>query len=330
MLETVLIGFGKVADTLRHDARMARYFPDASHAQVLARHDVFDWTAVVDVSGEARERAEREWKISRTAPVIGALEARERFEAAVIASPPQGRLEIIEALPSLRAVLVEKPLGRTVEEARAFRDACQKRDIAVQVNYWRRAVPAFRKYAGGDLGETIGEVQAVSGIYGNGLLNNGSHLVDFLRMLCGEIMAIEGCGPFIAADASSVPGDRETACLLRLENGASASLAPVDFKHWREVGLDIWGASGRLSITQESLAMTLFPLAENRGLENEREIDSTDGKTMKVDTNGCLQAMYDTLADGMNDSRALLCPAVEAFRSEKIVHDIMQWTGKQA
>ena len=35
---TVLVGFGNVADTTRHDARMARYFPDASHVQVPARH----------------------------------------------------------------------------------------------------------------------------------------------------------------------------------------------------------------------------------------------------------------------------------------------------
>ena len=53
-MKTVLVGFGKIADTLRHDSRMARYFPDASHAQVLARHHGPEyWKKVVSIDAQA-------------------------------------------------------------------------------------------------------------------------------------------------------------------------------------------------------------------------------------------------------------------------------------
>src|SRR5690606_11475112 len=126
------------------DTRMAQYFPDASHAQVLARHEAFDFAAVVDHSEEARGRAQRDWRVPVVAADLQSLPERGRFTAAVIATPPVERLAVLEALPNLRAVLVEMPLGTTLKEARDFVDVCAARKIAVQVNYWRRAVPAFR------------------------------------------------------------------------------------------------------------------------------------------------------------------------------------------
>jgi len=329
-LKTVLVGFGKVADTMRYDARMSRYFPDATHAQVLARHDSFDWIAVVDPSVEALKRASVEWNIGSCVARIADLEGRETIEAAVIATPPGDRHAILDELPGLRALLVEKPLGGTAEEAKTFVEACKKRDIVVQVNYWRRAVPAFRKLASGGLDEEVGNVQVVHGLYGNGLLNNGSHLVDFLRMLCGEIEGVDGCGRSYDAKMSSVPGDMQTACLLQLANGTHAVMMPVDFKAWREVGLDIWGTKGRLSVLQEGLTIARYQVAENRGVENEMEIDSSSVDVRDVDVSSCLQGMYDSLAGAVSGRCALLSPADEALASELTIHEIVARTRESA
>lgn len=322
-LRTVLIGFGKVADTLRHDARMARYFPDASHAQVLARHPAFDWAAVVDPSPEARARAEQDWSVADCAEDVASLPGRDTITAAVIASPPNGRLDALDALPSLRAVLVEKPLGGTPGDGAAFVSACEARGIKVQVNYWRRAVPAFRDLASGGLERMVGKVQAVNGIYGNGLMNNGSHMIDFLRMLCGEIEAVDGAGPPRPA-TSPVAGDDDIACLLRLANGASAALTPVSFEHWREVGLDIWGTRGRVSILQESLALYRHARRDNRGIEGEAEIDSGKPEIIEPDVGPSLAAMYDNLAAAAGSDMLLLAPGRDAVRNEEIIHEIRQ------
>jgi predicted dehydrogenase len=68
-LRTVVIGFGRVASGYAKDPVMARHYPYATHAQVLAAHPGFSWDAVVDTDGEALAAARAEWKIPNTAPV---------------------------------------------------------------------------------------------------------------------------------------------------------------------------------------------------------------------------------------------------------------------
>ena len=147
-LRTVVVGFGQVADTLGEDSRMARYFGHASHAEVLAAHPAFAWDAVVDPSDEALQRARRKWGIQHTAKDFSGLDGYTP-EIAVIAAPPAVRRDVIESFDSLRGVLVEKPLGTSISEAEAFVSTCRASELAVQVHFWRRAVPGFQELAKG-------------------------------------------------------------------------------------------------------------------------------------------------------------------------------------
>ena len=61
------------------------------------------------------------------------------------------------------------------------------RNLLVQVNLLRRADECFRELAAGRMVELIGRLQAAQGLYGNGLINNGTHMVDLVRMLFGEV-----------------------------------------------------------------------------------------------------------------------------------------------
>src|SRR5205085_6759463 len=132
----------------------------AAHAQVLADHPAFDWCAVVDHSESAREAARTTWGVPTTvadARELGAL--ANDIEVAVLATPPASRARLLDHFPALRAVLVEKPLGRTLDESAAFLQRCRERGIAVQVNFWRRADERFREFAGGGLTAHVGALQ---------------------------------------------------------------------------------------------------------------------------------------------------------------------------
>ena len=63
-------------------------------------------------------------------------------------------------------------------------------------------------------------------------------------------------------------------------------------------------------------------MVENRGLENEMEIDSGSVNVQDVDVGHCLEGMYDSLAGDVFGMGALLSPAGEALASEAIVHEI--------
>ncbi|MAN80502.1 MAG: hypothetical protein CMF64_08935 [Magnetovibrio sp.] len=321
-LRTLVVGFGQVASGLSRDPRMAAHFKYASHAAVLDAHPTFDWQGVVDPNTAALDDARATWTVPHAGSDLAAIVDAVRPEIAVLAAPPGNRAEMVEAMPDLKALLVEKPLSRPGDDgADSARLAaiCAERGIPVLVNYWRRADRLFRDLAGGGLTARIGQAQAVTGLYGNGIANNGGHLIDFLRMLLGEVSAVQALGPARLAHGAPLPSDRHVAFALTFADGPVATVQPLDFSHYREVGLDIWGEDGRLSILQEGIVTQVFPRTENRGLSGEHEIASDAGTSLETTLSDAFYRMYDNLA-GVAEGRAVAwSPLASALVNERII-----------
>lgn len=292
-MKSILIGFGRIANSIRHDKKMGWYFQYRSHAQVLNDHPDFDWIGVVDPDDEAVETARREWKVCAYHKIYDNCEA----EFAVLAIPPGPRLEVLKSLPDLKAVLIEKPLG---PEGAEFLQVCKDRNIQCSINFWRRGDILYRELANGGIKDRIGDVQAVFCTYGNGLFNNGSHMVDFMRMLFGEPKSVrtigtpEKCG--IVGCSGAFDDWRAT---FALEMGDFNILVhPLDYGHYREFGLDIWGTKGRLALYQESLGIQWYQTAPHRAMENQTEVRSDLPTVIPNTVRNALYNLYTSIAEG--------------------------------
>jgi predicted dehydrogenase len=212
-------------------------------------------------------------------------------------------------------VLVEKPLGSTMSESLAFVAACEARGLLVQVNLWRRADDRFRELAA-RIDALVGRPQAVFGVYGNGLRNNGSHMIDFCRMLFGDVARVSANAAALGPAHGPIAGDIHVPFRLEHEGGVIAQFAPLDFREYRENGLDIWGTTARLSIMQEGLSITRYAKSLNRQMSGEREIASD---VPEVIGNTCGQAfyrMYDNLLAALRGEEELVSTAASATRTE--------------
>jgi predicted dehydrogenase len=58
-----------------------------------------------------------------------------------VAVPASAIMDILPALPKGAAVLIQKPLGETLKEARAIRDLCRKKQFTAAVNFQMRYAP---------------------------------------------------------------------------------------------------------------------------------------------------------------------------------------------
>ena len=322
-LRTIVVGFGEIAQGLCGDARMAKFFTYATHAQVLRDHPGFQWLGVVDPSDDARKAARDDWNIAHVSEDLSEVARVVEPEVAIIATPPGTRAEIVQQLPSLKAVLVEKPLGHGGEEGRAFVDFCRKKNVHVQANYWRRGDELYQQLAQGGLAERIGRPQAAFATYGNGLFNNGSHLVDFIRMLLGEVTTVQALGHPRPAEGAPLESDVQAAFALTLAGGAIVTVLPLDYGHYREVGLDIWGEEGRLALYQESLGVFHYPLADNRGLENEKEISSDNPQVLESTVANALYRLYDNLAETVAGTAEPWSPGDQAVHTELILESVL-------
>ena len=321
--KTILIGFGMMGIGYARDPVMARYFKYATHAQVLSDHPRFAWEAVVDPSEDALAAAREHYQVPLLARSLEELAGVFEPEVAVIATPPGHRRGILDRLPGLAGILVEKPLGLNLHESRAFLQECGRRRIMVQVNLWRRADAFFRELAAGRLGQEIGRPLAVFGLYGNGIRNNGTHMVDFVRMLLGEIERVQAFNQVQAFVEGPLEGDPNFGFVLTLQDGLHAVFQSLPFRSYREIGLDIWGESGRLNILQEGLGIYLFPRARNRALQDDWEIASDRPRALSPTCGEALYRMYDNLADALEQGAGLWSPGESALRAEQVIEELL-------
>jgi len=316
-LKTILIGFGEVASGYASDPKISGVFKDATHIQAIQRHPGFDIVAVIDPSEDARRRAQSDWQVEHCYADLSQMPSDQRIDVAVLTSPASTRLAALAQLPNLRAVLAEKPLGQAPGEAESFVQGCAERNLPLQVNYWRRGAPGFRRLADGQLTDLVGEAQAVFGLYGNGLFNNGSHLIDFVRFLFGEIKTVQA-----TSDASEVflergTADKSMAFTLNLVSSLQVMVSPIDFSAYREIGLDIWGREGRLAIWQEGLSVQHFPRTENRGVSDTGEIASDQPRTIDCPIKDSFYAIYDNIWRHLDQGEDLLISGENALLTEQ-------------
>lgn len=320
---TVVIGFGRMGAGYADDPVMAEHYRYATHAQVLRDHPAFEWGAVVDPSPAAREQAASRWHVPRVYGDVESLVAGYDPEVAVIATPPESRLGIIRQMKGLRAVLVEKPLAKTISESERFLAECHALGIQVQVNLWRRADELFHRLAVEGLESRIGRIQSIFGVYGNGLLNNGTHMVDFVRMLAGEIESVRAFDGIEPRPEGPISGDANVPFTLTLRHQIPVSFHPVSFGSFRENALDVWGTTGRLSILQEGLSINLFPVCENRAMTGEGELASDKPTALASTVGHALYRMYDNLAEVLRGRGGLCSPGNSALETARAVEAVL-------
>jgi predicted dehydrogenase len=208
-------------------------------------------------------------------------------------------------------VMVEKPLGRNLAEAEAFAELCHGRGIAVQVNYWRRSDEFFRQLADGDLARRIGDVQFINGVYCNGFMNNASHIVDFVRMLVGEIIEARALG---AGDDGDIRG-----LALTTKSGVPVTLNAVDANCYRENGLEIWGCDGRLSILVEGLANSVTPRRKSRATADDFELAADAPEALPSTVGEALGRIWGNFIAHLHDGRGLDSSWETALGTERVL-----------
>jgi predicted dehydrogenase len=326
-LATALFGCGKIGAGYSEDAVMARHYRYTTHAQALRDHPKFSFAVAVDRNLAAAEAAKQRFGAVAALADVQALARPENIEVAVLATPPGERLAIVDALPRLRAIMVEKPLGATLDEAETLVALCARRGIAMQVALPRRVDATHRALAAGGLAERIGPVQGAFIVYGNGLLNNATHMIDLARMLLGEVEAVDVPAGLKPYREGPIAGDINVPFTLRLSSGRPLLGLPLAFAHYRENAIDIWGERGRLALVQEGLRLVQHRRADNRAMQGEREL-LNDAAAAETTTIGeAFRALYDDLAEALSAGRAPASTGENALATARVVDAILRAAG---
>ncbi len=320
--KTALIGLGKIASLYEEDLEMQKNVKYSTHTKVLIDHPSYNLIMGVDPNEKSRDYFSKQWGISEVYGKICDVKSRDEIEIAVICTPPHIRKSIIDEFPNLKAVLLEKPVADNIENSKAFIELCKKRKIKVQVNLTRRSDSVLKKLSSGMLNEFVGDVQAVFGVYGNGLHNNGIHMIDMVRMLFGNIIAVQATNTAFAFQEGPLRDDSNFSFQLFLQNNLNAIFQPIRFSNYRENSLDIYGSKARLELVHEGLHMVLTPSAQCRSYSPARELASDRKEIYSLDYGNSLYNLYDNLIQNIENGIPLDCSGETALQSTEIVESI--------
>ena len=186
---SAIIGAGNIA--ANYDG------PDDSmvltHAHAMKSCDRLNFLGFYDVQLDRAEQAARKWGVEAFS-TMDALMARG-VDMLVIAAPNVEHDALLRAVIGYtRLVLCEKPLTTDYAGSLDIVTAYQQRNIPLAVNYQRRYDPTVcdlkEKAERSELGAFLGG----SVLYSKGIKHNGSHAVDLLRYIFGEVTGLTATG----------------------------------------------------------------------------------------------------------------------------------------
>lgn len=269
-----------------------------THATGFACHRRFKLVAAVDPDGTQRERFERKFGVPAYRDVKS-LMARHQPEVFSICVPTAERLPVFEEVIDFRprAVLCEKPIAPSVAEARRIVSLAEQSGCALAVNYMRRFEPGAMALKKALEQGAVGEIYKGTVWYSKGMLNNGSHFVDLLRFLLGEVTEIR-----LIRDGRSWD-ERDPEPDLALQFGRAEIYFLAGREECFSMGeVALIGSRGMVSYREKGAVI------EMRGVERSRVFPeyvvlSRDVHTIPTDMTRyqwhVLEALYRHLVDGM-------------------------------
>ncbi|MEX2222265.1 MAG: Gfo/Idh/MocA family oxidoreductase [Candidatus Rokuibacteriota bacterium] len=230
-----------------------------AHA-LLANAERFELAAVCDLDPIRCAALAGDLGVARTYSDADRMLGAERPDVLVFATPPALREALVDlgVRHGVKAIACEKPLARSLGEARRIVDRCAAARVHGVVCHQLRHGAHWRRVKEIVEGGGIGELRLVHATGRPSLLRVGTHLVDAMLWLAGGGPAewvlgqAHGGGGF----ADDHPGPDHLTGVVELANGVRGllevgSLAPrhlPDADFWSDVAVTLVGSHGHARV----------------------------------------------------------------------------------
>lgn len=295
----VIVGCGNIGGGFDTD-RSPDDWP-LSHAGAFKRHEGFQIRACVDPD-EARCKAfASRWGISIHAPDMASLRASlGPIDVVSICSPTALHqdhvMQAIDLHPKI--IFCEKPLTSDIASCKPVVDACKARGIALAVNFSRQWDPSTEAFIQDLRKGRWGGIRSVVGHYNKGILNNGSHMVDLIFRLVGDLEIVTTtCSTLDFWD-----NDPTIAALLTARGGTvPVYLNPGHARDYAFFELEVVCEKGVVRMRSGGIcweSREAHPSAEFTGYRTLDGADLTPGRYMETMA-GAIDDIYNYLAAGV-------------------------------
>jgi len=289
-----------------------------THAHAYKKDPRVNISAFMDINLKKAKKAAEIWG-GNAYNNLNEMLRREKIDIISVCVPDEFHEDILMACLKYKpkAVFCEKPLTLDIKSAEKIVKDYYKAGVLLAVNFtrrWKKSVIKLKK----EIEENkYGKVLNISGIYTKGILHNGSHLIDALRYLFGNIKEAMP----ISARIDWKKKDPTIDAVLKFNNKISAHILGGDERKYSIFEMDILFEKERICFTEFWNKLIFYkPIADKRvsGYKKLEQVGLYD-----VSEQGILSAIVN-LINAIESKEKLVCSGIDALETQKICHILLE------
>lgn len=185
-LTAAVIGLGNIG--MQYDNELSPNHV-LTHCNAFAKHEGYSLLGAVDPCPDKRKMFETKYQLGAFETIEKMLEHHRPMVVAFCVPHQLQAKMVLELISHYRpkAVLLEKPVAATLQEAENLAKTLDSHGILACVNYIRRFEPGVLKMRDYILSGKIGKVKSVVGWYFKSLKSNGCHIIDLMNFIFSNI-----------------------------------------------------------------------------------------------------------------------------------------------
>lgn len=302
----LIIGAGKIGaffDTSKSKSIL-------THAHAFKKHSGFNLLGFIDIDKKNSLKAAKLWKCRSFENIQDAFNS-EKIDVVCVAVPDDCHYEVLKDLSGfpLKFIFAEKPLAKTIQQAKTIMKIYKKKNIGMLMNYSRRFVPEFEKIKMDIAKEKYGEYLTGTGYYGKGLLHNGSHLIDLLRYFIGEIKKISP----VSSLSDFYRDDKSISAVLTFQNNKPFFMQFADCRKYSMFEIDMLFEKKRVRIYDLGFKIEEYTIRGSKIFKGYKNII----RSSEINTS-FNNAMYNTAENiykYLSQRQALKCTLEDGYRA---------------
>lgn len=288
-----------------------------THAHAFTTVAGFDLLGFVDSDQAKAAKAAKLWG-GRTFRNIDNAFSAQKIDIVCVCVPDENHYEVLDKLAEFpfKLVFVEKPFTTKTKGTQKIIDLYKKRKISVVVNYTRRFVPEMEEYKNNIKKGLYGKYITGSGLYGKGILHNGSHMINLLDWFLGNITVVGAVDHFY--DFSN--DDPTVSAVLKIGKNAFF-LKGTDSRLYTVFELDLFFQKKRLRLTHSGSLVEEYDVTADKKMTGNSVF--TKSVSSKTSLNKALFYAATNIYDYLTKGKKLKCSPHDALKTEIVCGKII-------
>jgi predicted dehydrogenase len=315
-LRAAIIGCGNIGSAYTAVAQRPGVY---SHAHAYAEHADVELVAVSDPDAAKAQACAERWGVAGVFADHGEMLRQAQPDIVSICSPNDTHVAIgldVIAHASVRGLICEKPLSLDSSGAGRLAETAASAGKPLLVNYSRRFDAGYQELRTRIAAGAMGDIQAVTGLYGKGLFHNGTHWLDLVRFLFGEPRWVQGYPSGFAFDA-----DETLSLTLGLAGGAIATLQGTDHNALTVFEMDVVGTAGRVRLDDGGRAISYYDVRDGGFLAGARTFEAEPRLRLDVLADALPNAIAN-LVNHLDGGEALRCTGDDGVAAVRLAEAV--------